>query len=161
VDHYFVVVFLLIVPGITVYNLYQMYVTDTYTGARSARELILAALPFLILSIAFIFIQTNGLKFKEIKINYTEDDFLKAVNMTVGQLKWEIQQNDNQVFRAYRHWNWTASWGEMITIIKQEDRLLINSICDLNKRSSVTSWGWNKKNIETFKSNLLSVTSKR
>jgi hypothetical protein len=111
--------------------------------------------------VTFIFIQTNGLKFKEIKIGYNEQEFSEAVDLTVKQLKWEIERNDNQIFRAYRPWNWTASWGEMITIIKHEGKLLINSICDLNKRSSVVSWGWNKKNIETFKANLLSVISKQ
>jgi hypothetical protein len=138
-----------------------MYVTDTYDGVRSSTELIFSSLPFLALSVTFIFIQTNGLKFKEIKIAYSEQEFSEAVDLTVKQLKWQIELNDNQIFRAYRPWSWTASWGEMITIIKHEDKLLINSICNLNKGSSIASWGWNKKNIETFKTNLLSVISKQ
>lgn len=160
-DHYFIVLFLLIVPGMTVYNLYQMYVTDTYTGVRSATELIFACIPFLFLSVIFIYTQTNRLKFKKIVIDYNEDDFFEAIKLTAEQLKWQIERNDDQVFRAYRPWNWTASWGEMITIIKQQDKILINSICDLNKKPSVTSWGWNRKNVETFKANLLSVTGNR
>ena len=160
-DHYFIVVFLLIVPVLTIRSLYQMYITDTYDGVRSASELIWTSLPFLILSIAFVYIQTAGLKFQEIKTQYDEDDFMEAIRLTVEQLKWQIERNDNEVFRAYRPWNWSASWGEMVTILKQRDRLLINSICDPNKKSSVASWGWNKKNIETFKTNLALVTSKK
>jgi hypothetical protein len=45
----------------------------------------------------------------------------------------------------------------MITIIKDKDRLLLNSICDPNKGSSVASFGWNKRNIDTFLKNLVDV----
>ena len=157
IDHYFIVVFLLIVPGLTSHNLYKIYVTKTYDGVRTADELITFSLPFLILSIFFIFIQRHRLKFQEIKINYTDEQFQGAVNRTIEQLKWQIEYNDNDFFRAYRPWNWSASWGEMITIIKEKDRLLINSICDPNKTSSVLSWGWNKQNIKIFKQNLTTV----
>ena len=161
VDHYFIILFLLIVPVLTIRSLFQMYVTDTYDGVRSSTELIWTSFPFLFLAISFVYIQTNGLKFKEIEIEYNEDEFVEAIKLTVEQLKWQIERNDNEVFRAYRRWNWSASWGEMVTIIKQRDRLLINSICDPNKKSSVASWGWNKKNIETFRANIALVTSKK
>ena len=156
IDHYFIVVFLLFIPGLTIHSLYQMYVTETYDGVRSATELTLSSIPFIVLAIVFVFIQRNALKFTEVLVDYDEHKFCDAVNLTVGQLKWKIERNDNKMFRAYRQWNWSASWGEMVTIIKKKDRLLINSICDPNRMSSVTSWGWNKRNIETFKSNLLS-----
>ncbi len=159
VDHYFIVLFLLISPILTIRSLYQMYVTDTYDGVRSSTELLWAAFPFLFLAIVFVYVQTNGLKFKEIMVEYNEDEFLEAVKLTVEQLKWQVERNDNEIFRAYRPWNRSASWGEMVTIIKHRDKLLINSICDPNKKSSVTSWGWNKKNIETFRANLALVTS--
>jgi hypothetical protein len=45
----------------------------------------------------------------------------------------------------------------MITIIRLKDGLLINSICDPDKRSSVVSFGWNRKNIRTFLKNLNDV----
>lgn len=159
VDHYFIVVFLLIVPAMTIYDLLQIYVTQTYDGARSAMELIWSSIPFLVLSAVFVVIQSRRLKFKEIIVRYTEDQFIEAVGHTVEQLNWQIECNDVQTFRAYRAWNWSASWGEMITIIKQKDKLLINSICDPNKSSSVASWGWNGRNIETFERNLLAVVS--
>lgn len=157
VDHYFIVIFLLIVPGLTAYDLFKIYVSKTYDGVRSADELIMTSLPFLILSILFIFIQRHRLKFQEIRIDYTDEQFQEAVKRTSEELKWLIEHNDSEFLRAYRQWNWTASWGEMITIIKEKDRLLINSICDPNKKSSVVSWGWNKKNIEAFRTNLTSV----
>src|SRR5690606_8683166 len=37
------------------------------------------------------------------------------------------------------------------------DRLLLNSICDPNQWSSITSYGWNKRNINSFLKNLADV----
>ncbi|HMG88802.1 MAG TPA: hypothetical protein VK589_02045 [Chryseolinea sp.] len=159
IDHYFIVVFLLIVPGLTVHNIYKIYVTHTYEGVRSAGELLATSVPFFILAIAFIFIQKNGLKFQVIKTRYTDEEFQEAVKRTIADLKWQVEHNEKDFFRAYRRWDWAASWGEMITIVKEKDQLFINSICDPNKPSSVTSWGWNKKNIEVFRNNLTHVVN--
>jgi hypothetical protein len=159
IDHYFIVAFLLLIPGLTSYDIYKMYVTQTYDGVRSADDLIKFSLPFLILAISFVFIQRHRLRFNEIKIKYTDEQFQEAVKRTIEELKWQVEFNDTDFFRAYRPWNWSASWGEMITIIKEKDRLLINSICDPNKTSSVLSWGWNKQNLEVFKGHLTTVTS--
>jgi hypothetical protein len=150
IDHYFIVVFLLLVPSFTAYDIYKMYVTHTYDGVRTASELLTFSLPFLILAVAFIFIQRSKLKFQEIKLDHSDDQFQAAVKLTIQDLKWDIEHNDVDYFRAYRPWNWTSSWGEMITIIRDKERLYINCICDPNKTSSVVSWGWNKRNIKTF-----------
>jgi hypothetical protein len=44
----------------------------------------------------------------------------------------------------------SGSWGERITIILDKNRVLINSICDPEKRSSVVSMGRNRKNCRTL-----------
>lgn len=160
IDHYFIVVFLLLVPAFTAYEIYKMYVTHTYEGVRSSSELLTASLPFLILSIAFIFIQRSKLKFQKIKLDHTDEQFQTAIKLTIEDLKWQIEHNDANYFRAYRPWNWTSSWGEMITIIRDKERLYINSICDPNKTSSVVSWGWNKRNLKTFRTKLAGVMNR-
>ena len=50
------------------------------------------------------------------------------------------------------------SWGERITIIKQEDELWFNSICDPNSRPSVTSWGKNRNNLNALLDEIEAVT---
>jgi hypothetical protein len=49
----------------------------------------------------------------------------------------------------------------MVTIIKDKDRLLINSICDPDHMSSIASYGWNQKNIKIFQKNLSDVLANR
>jgi hypothetical protein len=156
-DHYFIVLFILFIPGFTLFSLYEIYVSETYEGLRTAEELINISWPWIIPAIAFYFIQKRRLRFKEVKIDYSEQEFQEALKRTVEEYNWQIELNDEAILRAYRPWNWTGSWGEMITIVKDKDRLLLNSICDPNKLSSVASYGWNKRNINTFLKNLVAV----
>jgi hypothetical protein len=155
--HLFIVIFILFIPGLTLFSLFEIYVTDTYDGVRTADELISTTWPWIILAIVFYFIQKRRLRFREVKVEYTDQEFKDAIQRTAKAYEWQIELNNKKVFRAYRPWNWTGSWGEMITIIKDKDRLFLNSICDPNKMSSVASFGWNKRNIDTFLKNLVAV----
>ncbi len=156
-DHYFIVLFILFIPGLTLFSLFEIYVTETYDGVRTADELISTAWPWIIPAIAFYFIQHRRLRFREVKVEYSDQEFQEAIERTAKEYEWQIELNDKKIFRAYRPWNWTGSWGEMVTIIKDKDRLYLNSICDPNKWSSVASFGWNKRNIDTFLKNLVDV----
>ena len=156
-EHFFVVLFTLFIPGLTLFSLFEIYVTKTYNGVRTANELILATWPWIISAVVFYYIQKRQLRFREVKVEYSEQEFQEAIQRTANEYKWQIELNDKKIFRAYRPWNWTNSWGEMITIIKVKDRLLLNSICDPNEMSSVASFGWNKRNIDTFLKNLIDV----
>jgi len=157
VSHYFVVVFILLIPIFTLISVFEIYVTKTYDGVRSAEELLRFSLPWIIPAIAFFFIQRFQLRFKKVTIDYTDEEFKEAVERTAKELEWTIEKNKKTYLRANRPWNWTGSWGEMITIIRLKDGLLTNSICDPDKWSSVASFGWNRRNIRTFIKNLNDV----
>jgi hypothetical protein len=155
--HFGIVLFLLFIVSLSAWSLFQIYITDTYTGVRSANELIKSSLPFLALALLFAFIQNRRLRLREFKVAFTDDQFQEAIERTVKDLEWRVDRNNKTFFRAYRPWNWTGSWGEMVTIIKDKDRLLVNSICDPDRMTSVASYGWNKKNINTFLTYLTDV----
>jgi len=155
--HYLIVLFILFIPTLTLVSLFEIYVTNTYKGKMSASELILGDWYWFVPAIVFYFIQKRRLKFIEVNVEYTNEEFQEAIERTQKQFNWTIELNNKKVFRAYRPWDWTASWGEMITIIKGKNQILINSICDPNIQSSVVSFGWNKKNIDSFLKNLTEV----
>ena len=157
VTHYFIVVFMLIIPAFAIPDLYEIYVTGTYDGVRTTSEIISFPLPWFVLAIAFYFIQKRRLKFREVNIDYSAQEFNEAIKRTAEEFEWIILVNSSRIFQAQRPWNWEGSWGEIITIIKEKDRLLLNSICDPDQMSSVVSMGWNKKNINTFLKNLADV----
>lgn len=159
--HYGIVLLLLFIVSLAGWSLVKIYVADTYTVDRAADELIKTTLPFLLLALLFLFVQYRRLKFKEINVTFTDEQFQEAVARTVKDLEWRIDCNDKTYFRAYRPWNWSGSWGEMITIIKDKDCLLINSICNPDSMSSVASYGWNRKNSKTFLKNLSDVLNNK
>ena len=42
------------------------------------------------------------------------------------------------------------SWGEQVTVLFDNGRVLVNSICDPDKKSSVTSFGRNKRHVRAI-----------
>lgn len=154
VSHYSIVFLFVIIWSFTLNSLIEIYITKTYSGLRSADELILFGLPFLVGAIVFYFIQRARLNFYELTIKFSDDEFEEALNRTAKELKWKIKTHQKKYIRAIRPSNWTGSWGEMITIIIDGDRILLNSICDPDNIASVVSYGWNKKNLKTFAANL-------
>jgi hypothetical protein len=152
--HFFVVIFILLIPAFTLFSLFEIYITDSYDGVRTANELISTTWPWIIPAIVFYFIQKRRLRFREVKVRYSDQEFQEAVERTANQYEWRIERNNKRFFQAFRPSNWTGSWGEMITIIRENDRLLLNSVCDPDSWSSVASYGWNKRNVNTFLKNL-------
>lgn len=151
--HYSVVPFLLIVPMLITWNFIEYYL-GIYEGVRSPFEMVNGYL-FIIPAILFYYIQKKRLKLKTYEIRTTEEDFKKAFEKTAIELDWSIEQQSKNFIRAHRGWSWSSSWGELITIIREEDKILINSICDPNAVFiSVFSYGWNKRNVKTFVENL-------
>jgi hypothetical protein len=157
-DHYFFVVFVLFIPALTTYYLIQYYFFDSYYGIRTSRELAEDYL-WLIPALIIVIVQWNRLKFKKYKITASEDEIYKALNLTSQELNWRIEKRSPNFIRAFRDWDLTASWGEMITIIPTGGSILINSICDPHKRTSIASFGMNKTNTRTFIINLYNVVN--
>ncbi len=157
VNHYFIVIFVLLIPTFSLVSVFEIYVTNTYDGVRPASELLGFSLPWLIPAAFLFYIQRNQLKFKKIYTLYSDDEFKEAIKRTVEELGWIVERNNKTYVRAHRPWNWTGSWGEMITIIKLKDGLLINSIGDPGAWGSGFAYGWNRKNIRVFLRNLSDV----
>lgn len=150
--HYAIVPFLLITPIMTTFSLFQIYITKNYTGVRSAEELMKTGYLWILPALIIYFIQKRRLKFRVIKISVTPENFKEATILTGDKLNWEIQNITNNYIVAVRQGNFVGgSWGELITIIRKDEKVLINSICNPDNIISVASWGWNRKNVETFK----------
>ncbi len=156
-SHYSIVAFLLFASFLFLPDLYRFYITKTYAGFRNGSELLSVSIPWFLLAIIFYFIQKKRLQFHEIEIFQTVDDFNEAINRTAAELNWKIEKHNQHFIKAFRPWNWTGSWGEMITIFRNDKKILINSICDPNSYSSVISYGWNKRNIISFISNMSDI----
>jgi hypothetical protein len=101
---------------------------------------------FTAVGLIFYFIQKSRLKLTSIQTNLTRDEINHIIKKTCKNLGWQEVINTSKVFSAKTPFS-GESWGEEITIIFDEKNILINSICDTNKKSSVVSYGRNRQNV--------------
>lgn len=114
-----------------------------------AIELFLYRYIWIVLALFFYYIQTRRLRFKVIDISVSEDQFLDAARRAAQELGWQPIEINSDIVITKSSFSW-RSWGELITIIRDRERTLINSICDPDNTLSVASWGMNKKNREIY-----------
>ncbi len=100
----------------------------------------------IIVGIVFYFIQNNRLKLTSIKTNINKEEFSEIIEKISKKYGWQLSINTLKVIIAKTPFS-GKSWGEQVTIIFDGDNLLVNSICDPDKKTSVISYGRNAQNI--------------
>ena len=145
--HYGIVYSLFIIPVMLIF----FYFKDCFQGtARPIREVEIwfIIIPS-ILGVLFYRLQKSRLKFKSIETKLTRDELGLIIEKVANELEWTPYVNNKKIIIAKTHPSFfSGSWGEQITILFDKNRVLINSICDPDKRSSVVSMGRNKKNMK-------------
>lgn len=144
VDHYFIVIFLTFVALLPFgFNIYH---GDFSFSTYSLTNLII----FGPLAILFAWLQNRRLNFRILKTDLERPDLTQAIYSAAKQLEWLIiEHTDKYIIARTFPSPWSGSWGEQITILMNGDKVLINSICDPKKPSSIVSFGRNKNNVET------------
>src|SRR5690625_6043712 len=147
--HYLIVLFLLLPLIFISFDWVKYLITGETFGVRTPKEMFLVNIPFMILGIAFFFIQYRRLNFKIITTSLSYDLIHNAIMTTAKELDWitMINTKNYKDFRTFPKW-YTGSWGEQITVIVDNDKVMINSICDPDKKASVASFGRNRKNMK-------------
>ncbi len=149
VSHFGIVAFLLITP----LTLAFFHLKDAINGnPQSLREgeIYFFTIPTLV-GVFFYILQSNRLKFTEINSSLSRTQLNDIIEKVGTELKWFPEKTSKHIFIAKTHPPFlSGSWGERITIIFATNRILVNSICDPDKKSSVISMGRNKKNISAL-----------
>jgi hypothetical protein len=157
--HYLIVFFLFIPFLLTLYSFIEKYLLNNYTGVRSPEEMFIGTSPLTIVAIIFFFIQRNKLKFKVVATKLPKERIKEIIELTAKELEWHLEIVNAKIIIAKTHPKWTSgSWGEQITIIFDKSSIMINSICDPDKKSSVVSFGRNKKNVNKLIENIKSAS---
>tara|TARA_R110002049_G_scaffold61169_2_gene163275 strand:- start:5470 stop:6210 length:741 start_codon:yes stop_codon:yes gene_type:complete len=88
----------------------------------------------LVLSIVFYLIQRKNLKFRELKVNCSQDDLIQALDRSSKSLDWRIEST-NQVIYAFdwERWEWRYHTGYLIIIVKSSHGFIFNTIPDPRK----------------------------
>lgn len=147
--HFSVVPFILITPIMSAIAIFQIEVSGTYSGVRTSEEHFNIGWPWLIPAIIFAVIQYRRLSLKEVETSLSVDEFKQIFKAVGKEMNWQIESLTSDIIIAKTGFSW-ASWGERITIIREKNFILINSICDPDNRPSISSWGRNRKNINAI-----------
>ena len=144
--HYGIVGFLFFIPAMFIFFHLQDYFQGTPRPFREG-EIWFMIIPS-ILGILFYRLQRNRLKFQSIETNLTRKEFDPIIEKVANELEWTPYAINKKIIIAKTNPSFfSGSWGEQITILFDKNRILINSICDPDKQSSVVSMGRNKQNI--------------
>ena len=144
-DHYCVVWSILFIPAIFLY----FHLKDYWQGKPAPFnkfEMGFIAVT-LFLAGVFYYIQHKRLRFKSVKTRLRREQLDSVIEKVAEELKWIPERIDDKVIIAKTHPGFfSGSWGEHITILFDGNRVLVNSICDPEKRCSVLAMGRNKRN---------------
>ena len=148
-SHYGIVAFFFIIPTMFLFFHIKDYLQGTPKPMKEG-EIWFIIVP-VILGYLFYRLQKKRLAFKSIETSLTREQLNSIIENVAHKLEWHQYLNNEKVFIAKTFPSFfSGSWGEQITILFDKNRLLINSICDPDKKSSVVSMGRNKKNMDTL-----------
>jgi hypothetical protein len=148
-NHYSIVWFLLFMPAVMIF----LHVKDYFRVSPNpinGGDLIFSIIP-IVLAFLFYKSQQNKLKFKIAETNLERPELDKIIHNVASELQSKVYSRGDKFVLANTNPSFlSGSWGEQITILFDKNRVLINSICDLNKKTSLVSMGRNRKNMNTL-----------
>lgn len=92
------------------------------------------------------------LRFKLVHTTHSAEENYQAVVSLAHKLGWNIKiQRPSEFIQASAGGfpQTLLSWGEQVTVRFLKSDIYVNSICDPNERSSLSSWGRNSGNVQS------------
>ena len=106
---------------------------------------------FLVFVLVLLYNQWNRLAFKIITTTLPRKEINPIIDEVTQELNWKVNINKKTLVKAYTYPSFfSGSWGEMITIVFDDDQIMINSICNPDAQSSMSAMGRNRKNEQRF-----------
>jgi len=146
-NHYSIVAWLCF-PSIflLLLHLYKKIIGDPAYFADGEIEIIVCTS---VLALLFYWLQKSRLKFKKLSINFPAKELMSYLQELCKEWDWTIAYHDNHTVIAKTNVSFfSGSWGEQVTVLFTQNLVLVNSICDLDKKSSLVSMGHNRENVK-------------
>ncbi len=160
-NHFGIVIAFSVLPIMSIWFIIQEFLGNG-NGIRTISDFLKIGIIGLIICIIFFIIQYRRLRFKTFEINLSKEIIYDALTKTAKELNWNFVYGTDNIAVAKRKGGFTTgSWGEQITVIFDNNQVLINSICDPDRRSSIASFGRNKQNVLTLVENLKKASTQQ
>ena len=106
---------------------------------------------FLVFTMLLLWNQWNRLAFKTTTTTLSRKEINLVIQNVARELNWRVTVNKKNLVKAYTYPSFfSGSWGEMITILFDENKVMINSICNPKAQTSMSAMGRNRKNEQRF-----------
>lgn len=154
VNHYWPTIFISIIPLLLIYSSYSS------TNSKTQDNIWPIVFIWFIAIVSFIF-QKRSLRFSEIRIQQTNSHFTEAISRIKKQHDWTVINYNKHSAKIFH--NALFIGRQMITIIRDDSKICINSIGDPEDYFSAGKWsfGQNKKNVQFFLAKLNDAISGR
>ena len=148
-SHYGIVFYFLVMPVLFLFLYLKDYLSYGHVHLKGG--ILYMGFGSLFLSFLFYYLQKRKLRFKVVETKL-EFDVLRKIILDAGKNDdWTIKIDNRSVVVFKTHPGFlSGSWGEQVTVLFSDKKVLINSICDLDKRPSVISYGGNRRNVRTL-----------
>ena len=150
--HYFLGLIPLSVGIMNSYWLIEIYNTENYSGIRTEKEIITSIIVWFSLALLVFIIKKRRLNFVRIDISLDESEFKDRMLEIAEKENWRLTNNTKRFAKFSNGSGWT--WGLNMTVLRYENYLLVNSICDPEMRSCISVFNENERNINRLKKNL-------
>lgn len=143
--HFYPAIMLVLIP----LSFSVLYLRNYFNKLPAANGLIFTGVMLLLFIVGIILFirQINRLKFKSIKCTITKNELEVIVKKVADELEWNIDAKHGRfIIASNAPGFFSGSYGEQITILYGNNQVLVNSVCDPNKTTSVVSMGRNNKN---------------
>lgn len=101
-----------------------------------------------VLAVAFWCNRRLKLNFRAVPTALPAETLLEVVEELARENDWTVDYTGTDYIVAHTNpRGWRAGWGEQIFMVFDRGQVWINSLNDLNKRSTICSFGYPKKNI--------------
>ena len=157
--HSTIVVLFLILPVLTTIDLIKQAASGT-TATGSINDLFWESYILLLPALIFHFIQKRNLQFKVLDVSLDEASFQEMALKAAKWMEWKVVESADSYLVAQNGASW-RSFGERITIIRDSNKILFNSIGDPANFYTVPYSGLNQRNRTMFEEQLKELVSNK
>lgn len=157
--HYFIGLIPLSIGILNLYWLIKIHTSEKYNGILTEKGIISTVIFCFLLALLVFIIERRRLNFIRIDISLNEIEFTEKMLEIAETENWNLLNNTKKYAVFYNGSAWT--WGLKMTVLRFENYLLVNSICDLDSKPCISIFSENERNIKRFKKNLLKPVANR
>lgn len=144
--HYEVVGVLFLIP--TMFLCFYLYKVLQGSSIQLHPAVVLGSLVSTLLGLNMYRLQKRRLKLTIVDTTLTRDEIVRIMEPVATELEWMPEfWNDQVIIATTAPGFWAFRPGERITILFDENRMLVNSINDPSGRGSIDSYARNRRNV--------------